>query len=163
MRVSPIGWLSNFRNIVNYAEDQANVSHNHPEAVKASRALAISMHLALNGMSKMMIKEFIEKKYGYNLDPNKCLTPIAAKDASSQGTLPVALSAALHKNSFEKAIRSVVVLGGDTDTIACMCGALSECFHGVPYEISSKVMEYLPPQLSEVVYNFQKAIADKKL
>ena len=50
MRVSPVGvYFNNVKNILDYAEATAVVSHNHPEGIKGAQAVALAVYLAKSG------------------------------------------------------------------------------------------------------------------
>ena len=53
--------------------------------------------------------------------------------------------------SFEDAIRNAISIGGDSDTIGAICGAVAEAFYGVPGDIRDKAMTFLPPHLADVL------------
>jgi ADP-ribosylglycohydrolase len=48
----------------------ASVTHNHPEGIKGAQAVAAAVYLQLNEMFSKdgKIKQFVEEKFGYNLD-----------------------------------------------------------------------------------------------
>ena len=56
-------------------------------------------------------------------------------DVTCGGTMPVALSAFFESTDFEDAIRNAVSVGGDSDTIAAVTGALAEAYYGVPDDL----------------------------
>ena len=65
-------------------------------------------------------------------------------DNSSQTTITAALQAFLAGDSFEDVVRRSVALGGDSDTIASMAGAVAAPFYGgVPEKISGLCDVYL--------------------
>jgi ADP-ribosylglycohydrolase len=56
---------------------------------------------------------------------------------------------------FETAIRNAVSLGGDTDTAACIAGAIAEAFYGgIPKTIEDEVRCRLDKDLLEVANTF---------
>lgn len=77
------------------------------------------------------------------------IRPTYAFDVSCQRTVPEALIAFLDADSFEDAVRNAVSLGGDSDTLACIAGAIADAFYGsVPMSIRSRASAYLPPPTS---------------
>lgn len=57
----------------------------------------------------------------------------------------------------EDAIRKAVSLGGDSDTQACMAGAVAEAYYGViPAEMEQAVTDRLPLELYGVVVKFRE-------
>ena len=52
-------------------------------------------------------------------------------------------------------MRNAVSLGGDTDTMACMAGAIAEAyFGGVPASIAREVQTRLPTEFQRVIDRF---------
>lgn len=69
MRVSAVALKTYDLNDVLYlAKETAVVTHNHPEGIKGAQAVATAIFLAKNGFTKLNIKEYIENKFGYNLN-----------------------------------------------------------------------------------------------
>jgi ADP-ribosylglycohydrolase len=55
-------------------------------------------------------------------------------------------------------VRNAVSLGGDSDTQACIAGAIAEAFYGVPREIKEMVRRILPLDLLETLDRFNGSI-----
>jgi ADP-ribosylglycohydrolase len=68
----------------------------------------------------------------------------------------VAVQAFLESVDFENAIRLAVSVGGDSDTIACITGAIAHAFYGaVPKHLLQPVLDiYMSPDLVEVAMAF---------
>ena len=45
------------------------------------------------------------------------------------------MEAFIESESFEDAIRNVISIGGDSDTLAAITGAIAEAYYGVPDEL----------------------------
>lgn len=56
--------------------------------------------------------------------------------------------------SFEDAIRNAVSLGGDSDTLAAICGGIAEAYYGIPVAIRDKAYSYLDERLIRVIDEF---------
>jgi ADP-ribosylglycohydrolase len=70
--------------------------------------------------------------------------------------VPEAIIAFLDSTSYEDAVRNAVSLGGDSDTLACICGAIAEAFYGgVKEHIFNTVKSKLPDDLLEIITEFQ--------
>ena len=161
MRCSAIGYFCGSINGINlWAKASAEVTHNHPEGVKGAQALASCVWMASHGLSKEEIKDEITEEYGYDL--NKGLNEIGQYvhkfDATCQVTVPEAIIAFLNSESYEDAIEKAILVGGDSDTIACMTGAIAGAYYGVPDYIVREAMSYLPADLIEVVVKFENFI-----
>jgi type I restriction enzyme M protein len=161
MRTSPVAFVSSsLDEALMLAEAQSSVTHNHEEGIKGAKAITAAMYLALNGSSKEEIREHIENNY-YKLDFT--ISSIYRKyrfDVSSQGSVPQAIEAFLEGEDFEDSIRNAICLGGDADTLACMTGAISECFYGFPEDLV--IDTYLPPDLKEIRHNFNSKVIEFK-
>ncbi|MFU8815589.1 MAG: ADP-ribosylglycohydrolase family protein [Pseudomonadales bacterium] len=159
MRVAGIGWLADGADDARaMARAQAAVSHDHADAMAAAEAVAWAIHLLLNGHSARDVRRRLESEFGYDLDPGSALLP-RGFDVSAAGTVEPALAAALHVGDWETAVRSVVGLGGDTDTLACIAGGVAEAAYGLPENIADRVVSYLTPDLLHVVDAFRGRLA----
>ena len=157
MRVSPVAWsFESLTDILTEAECSAKVSHNHPEGIKGAQCLAAAVFLGRTGKSKSEIRDYIVNHFGYNI--NFTLDSIRPKyrtDLSCQGSVPQAVVAFLESENFTDAIRNAISIGGDSDTIGAMTGAMAEAFYGgVPAEILREVWKYLDDDLQEIVQRF---------
>ena len=74
-------------------------------------------------------------------------------DESCQGSVPQALEAFFEADAFEEAIRNAVSIGGDSDTIGAICGAVAGAYYGVSEEIRAKAVTFLPQHLLDVLRN----------
>ena len=159
MRVSPIGFAFNDEEkILEEAKKSAEITHNHEEGIKGAQAIAISIFLARKGKSKKEIKKYIEERFGYDL--NRTIDEIRPNyefDVSCQGSVPESIIAFLESENFEDAIRTAISIGGDSDTIASMTGAISEAYYKtIPKELIEKMNEYLPKDFRKIIHEFKK-------
>jgi len=157
MRVSPVAWaFDNLEAVLKEAERSAEVTHNHPEGIKGAQATAAAVYMARTGKSKEEIKSFISEKFCYNL--NRTIDEIRPSyrfDVTCQGSVPEAIIAFLESTDFENAIRLAVSLGGDSDTIACIAGAISEAYYKkIPDYIATTVLKKLPLEFLEIIAKF---------
>lgn len=152
MRVSPVGlYAETLEEALELAEITASVSHNHPEGVKGAQAIAASVFLCKEGQSKQKIKEYVEETFGYNLHRTIAeIRPRYGFDVSCQGSVPEAIIAFLEGNSFEEVIRLAISLGGDSDTIGAMAGAIAACRYPIPEEIAEKCNRLLTEDLRDI-------------
>jgi len=157
MRVSPVGFAFDTEKDVLYqAKKTAEITHNHPEGIKGAQAAALAVFLARTGHDKADIRKQITRRFEYDLDRTvDKIRPAYAFDISCQGTVPEAIIAFLDSVSYEDAVRNAVSLGGDSDTLACITGAIAEAFYGtVPTFIRTKVKDLLPPDLWAITDQF---------
>ena len=68
--------------------------------------------------------------------------------------LAQALQAFLESTDFEDAIRNAISIGGDSDTIAAMTGAVAEAFYGIPDELIDRLLPFVDERMMDVVRRF---------
>ena len=156
MRVSPVGlYAKTLDDALVLAEISASVSHNHPEGIKGAQAIAASVFLCKDGKSKQEIKEYVEETFGYNLSRTiDDIRPNYYFDVSCQGSVPEAIIAFLERNSFEEVIRLAISIGGDSDTIGCMAGAIAACRYPIPDDIAKRCDSLLTEDLRDMKDRF---------
>lgn len=152
MRVSPVAWAFNdLENVEKFAAISAGVSHNHPEGIKGAQATAGAIYLARTGKNKDEIKNYIVKRYGYDLSRTLDeIRPDYYHVESCQGTVPEAITAFLEADNFEDALRKAVSLGGDSDTLTAITASIAEGMWGIPAEIEEKILPLLDVFLRDV-------------
>jgi len=153
MRVSPVALLASSLDEVDaMANATAEVTHNHPEGMRGTRALAGAVWLARQGLSAEELREQISQRYGYDLTSS-----VAALSADfgftvlAEETVPMAIIAALEATSWESAVANAVQIGGDADTLACMAGAIAEARFGLPAPYAQKALQYLTAEMVQVL------------
>lgn len=162
MRVAAVGWLvGDEAEALARAAAQAAVSHDHPDAVAAAQAVALAILLARQGLPRAALRRRVAADFGYDLAPERALAG-GGFDISAAGTVPPALTAALEAEGWEAAVRSAVRLGGDTDTLACITGAVAEAVHGLPAAIAETARRYLTDDLRDVLARFEGAMKTRK-
>lgn len=171
MRVSPVGYFAESESdCLRLAEWSAKVTHDHPEGIKGAQAIALAIYLARRGEIKQYIKKRIEDEFGYNLnheisdyatlDGTKVVSRAHKFDATCQTTVPEALVAFLKSESYDEAIDNALIIGGDSDTIADMAGAVAGAYYGIPDWITEKAMSHLTEDLYDVVVKFEARLAE---
>lgn len=166
MRVSPVGmYAQSMEECLSLAKTSAGVTHNHPEGIKGAQAIAASVFLArtsgdaFSEATKACIKSFVEAHFAYDLDFTVDeIRPAYRFDVSCQGSCPQAIRAYLEGKDFEDAIRLAVSIGGDSDTIACMTGAIAGAAGQIPEEIAKKAYDILTPDLQRILDKFERAL-----
>lgn len=157
MRVSACGWAGRTLDEVKaMSRAVTEVTHNHPEGIKGAEATAVATFLARTGTPMDDIKAVVVRDYyplDFTLDEIK---PTYEFDVSCQGSVPQALEAFFESNSFEDAIRNAISIGGDSDTIGAICGAVAGAYYGVPADIRAKAESFLDPFLIETLNKFEK-------
>jgi ADP-ribosylglycohydrolase len=154
MRVSPVAYAArDEQECLALAEESAAVTHNHLEGIKGAQATAWATWAALQGHAGYSIKEEVEERFGYDLQRD-WFTGYQF-DVTCQGSVPPALICAFTASDYEDFIRQAVSIGGDTDTIGAIGGAVAEALFGVPKEIASETRARLDGFIIEVLDRFR--------
>ena len=157
MRVAAVGWArDDLEAVLEEAGASARVTHDHPEGVKGAQATAAAIFLGRTGKDKEAIRAYLQQRFGYDLARTvDAIRPGYQFDVSCQGSVPEAIIAFLDSANFEDAVRNAVSLGGDSDTQACITGAIAEAYYGgVPPAIRAETLSRLDPALSAVLEAF---------
>ena len=151
MRVSAIGWLyDTLEQVVEEATKSAMPTHNHPEGIKGAVATASAVFIARTDGKKAML-EAMKNYYPHWDEPRLGENEF---NETCQGTMPIVLGIINKANSFEEAIRYAIAVGGDSDTIGAIVGGIAEAIWGVPEQMQSEAMRYLPYDMVAIVEQF---------
>ena len=156
MRISPVGFAGRSESeIISLSETITGVSHNHEEGLKGAEAAALAIYMARSGYRKSEIRDRITRDY-YPLD----FTIDEIRDTyqfneTCQETVPQAIEAFLESTSFEDAIRTAISVGGDSDTLAAITGAIAEGYYGVPSWIIEEALSYMDEELLAIYNDWQ--------
>ena len=157
MRVSPCGFAAkSLEEAILLARTVTQVTHNHPESMKAAEAVISAIYLARAGKTLDEIRDYITERYyriDFTLDE---IRPSYHFDVSCQGSVPQAFAALFESSGFEDAIRNAISIGGDSDTIAAITGSMAEAYYGVPEEIRQQAFEFLDADLRNVIQKFEE-------
>ena len=163
MRVSAAGWLyDSLERTREVARATAEVTHNHPEGVKGADATASVIFLGRTGTPKEKIKEFVKKEFDYNLSESLDEMRLRHEHVETcMDSLPKALVSFFEGESYEDVVRNAVSLGGDTDTLGAIAGAMAEAYYGIPVRIVCEGNSFIFSQyqdMKEVLERFNAAI-----
>jgi ADP-ribosylglycohydrolase len=159
MRVSPVGFAFNTKEkVLEEAKKTAEVSHNHPEGIKGAQATALAVFLAHQQTSMDDIKEEIENTFEYDL--SRTLNEIRPEynfEISCQKSVPESIIAFLESTDYEDAIRKSISLGGDSDTMACITGAIAQAYYKtIPKQIVETVYSMIPEAFKKIIILFEE-------
>lgn len=84
------------------------------------------------------------------------IRPFYDYDITCQGTVPQAMQAFFESDSFEDAIRNAISIGGDSDTLAAITGAVAEGYYGVPDDLKETALSYLDDRLLDITERFEE-------
>lgn len=163
MRISPVGFVAGTElEATSLSGTITSVTHDHEEGIKGAEATVIAIFLALNGFTKSEIRDRISNEY-YSLDFTiDEIRPTYKFNETCQKTVPQAIECFLESDSFEDAIRIAISLGGDSDTIAAITGAMAEAYYGVPDDIRHKGLAYLDEELRSIYDQWEKFIGKER-
>ena len=155
MRVSPVGWaFEDEAKILEEARRSAAVSHDHPEGIKGAQAIALGVWILRRSGSKEELVERLGSWYDLSGSVEE-IRKTNRFDETCQVTVPQAIVCFLEAESFEDTIRNAVSIGGDSDTIGAMAGALGEAYFGVPSDLKAAARGYLPGDMIGTLDRFE--------
>ena len=132
------------------AERCAAVTHNHPEGIKGAQSITACIWLAKEGKTIEEIRKYVEDhfyKLDFTLDE---IRPTYEFNEICQDSCPQAIEAFLESASFEDAIRNAISIGGDSDTLAAMTGAIAEAYYK-PTGLKEIADKYLDKYLQSII------------
>lgn len=153
MRVGPAGVLArSMAEAADLARRVTVVTHDHPEGIKGAVATAEAIFLARQGESSESIRDHVARTHGYDMNrTTDQIRPIYHFNETCQETVPEALICALEGRDFERAIRLSISIGGDSDTVAAIAGAVAEARFGVPPAIAEAARAKLPQDMLGII------------
>lgn len=162
MRVSACGYVGrSIEEVIALSRAVTEITHNHPEGIKGAEATAVAVFLARTGRSMLEIQDYIVKHYykiGFTLDS---IRDDYEFDVTCQGTVPQAMEAFFESTNFEDAIRNAISLGGDSDTLAAITGAVAEAYYGVPATLRKHALTFLDGYLMKILLEFENRYMPK--
>lgn len=160
MRVSPVGFYArSLDEALDLAKISAEVTHNHPEGIKGAQAIAAAVFLTRQGKTKEELRKYLETTFDYDLHRTiDEIRPDYTYDVSCMGSVPEAIIAYLDSHDFESAIRNAVSIGGDSDTIGAMAGAIAQAAYDMPKALAGYCYGLLTPTLRHMLDNFERKI-----
>lgn len=156
MRISAVGLLARTeQEAVDWADYFTVVTHDQADAIAAARAVSLAIYWARQQVDAAEIANRLIERFGYNLKQTPDdIRPTYKHTESSAGSVPQAIVCALQSTSYEDALRNAVSIGGDSDTIAAIAGSIAEVLHGIPEDIRSAGLNYLPSDMKAVIEAF---------
>lgn len=163
MRVSPTAWAyNNIDDVLYAAQASAMPSHNHPEAIKAAKAIAHAIFLARNKTDKkIIVNDILHDVYDYPVLSSEELKDFYDFNITCQSSMPVVICTFNESNSFEECILNAIRFGGDTDTNAAVVGSIAEAYYGIPEDFIHIARLYLESDLLDIVDKFESTFSQK--
>jgi len=142
--------------VLRETEKSAAVPYNHPEGIKGAQCVALALFRAGQAWDKEAIKRETEERFCYDLSRSLGdIRPGYGFDVTCQGSVPEALIAFLEAEDFEDTLRNAISLGGDSDTQACIAGAVAEAFFGgIPASLCEAVFRNLDAFQTDILERF---------
>ncbi len=157
VRVSPVSWaFDDLESVEWFADISAVVTHDNPEALRGAQCVAGSVFLARTGHSKDDIRAYITGKHGYELRTIDEIRGNYVYSSSCPGSLPEAFSAFLEGENFEDVVRIAISLGGESDSLAAIAGAIAEPFFGIPTLIQVNAFNKLRHHMKHIVQKWEQ-------
>ncbi len=158
-RISPIGFAAqSVEEALKEAEKSTRITHNVPERITAAKAAAASIFMCKQAGTKKEIKTFIGQAFDYDFSltvadwKKRKITP-----ESEVSPVQPALAAFMEASDYEEAIRLAIVIGGPTNTIASIAGALAEAyFKHIPKSIIKRALSRLAPEMQAILTRFEE-------
>jgi ADP-ribosyl-[dinitrogen reductase] hydrolase len=150
MRIAPVGLRYSVpRTVAILARVDAGITHDSKEAREAAVGLAVAvsaladrlrkeeaLQAALGQMEPSVVRDALEPGAPVSYDESK------GPGAHVVESLPAAFRVFMATDSYEEAVVEAIRLGGDTDTVAAMVGALAGTYYGFE-EIPEKYLDSL--------------------
>ena len=157
MRVCPIALAGqSIDQVLEEARKSAIVTHNHPQGVKGAQAIALAIFLAKKGWSKKRIKTRIQDRFHYGLDRSHAsLLKGNTIGPTCKETVPAAFISFLESVNYLDAVHKAMSIGGDTDTLGSIAGAMAAAYYNdIPPSIVKETRKRLTSELRRVVDKF---------
>lgn len=149
MRSCPIGVCPYEFEIIKRAKIQAKITHNTPEGITSSVAIALAAHYCLyNKGPKSGLIDFLrsQEPTAHLFENNNDLWPKAARVTSEAiPCVKAAISAVIRNNSLSDCLKECIDYTGDVDSVAAMAGGILSC--------SKEVIRDLPCHLYDKLEN----------
>jgi poly(ADP-ribose) glycohydrolase ARH3 len=150
MRIAPVGifYYDDIDRLRETAYKSSHITHSHELGKEGAALQAFSIALAMQGRVKkegmlLELKEFVENEVYKEkirkiemffekvaeVDKKKVISELGSGEEAFN-SVPTAIYSFIRADSFKDAVVYAVSLGGDTDTIGAMTGAISGAYYG---------------------------------
>jgi ADP-ribosylglycohydrolase/transcriptional regulator with XRE-family HTH domain len=167
MRVSPIAYYAkDLKQCLELARISAEVTHNGEEGIRGACAIAAAIFLHLHGKTKDEVKQLISEMFPmYDLNRRvDDIRPTYGRPHNCDNVVPESIICFLEGKDYEDTVRLAISLGGDTDTMGSMSGAIAAAKVEIPQEFAERACRLLPLELKKILgefYSRYKASFDK--
>lgn len=166
MRASPCGLIAaSLDEALELAKISAEITHDHPEGIKGAQATAAAVYLAKTRHSMDEIRAYVHENF-YPMD-RTCdeIRPTYRFEATCQKSVPESIIAFLESESYEDAIRKVISLGGDADTMGAITGGIAWTFYRFQTdesltedmrELQNLAKDFMPKDFIQTIAEFDR-------
>lgn len=162
MRISPVAYVSNTEAEVKLlSQIVTGTTHNDPEGLKGGEVTALAVFKALHGATKEDIQKMVKSYYPGDYSVEE-LHRTYAFEPSCQKTVPEGMQCFFESEDYESAIRNVMYIGGDCDTLGAIVGAVAGAYYGIPEWIQEKALSMMPDYMVEDYEDFKAMYMDKE-
>ena len=144
MRISAIGYLFDTEEEVIREAALATIpTHNSKEAKQAATIIALMIFYFRKGLSKNEVYDLLNLSAVY--------TPFTRFNTTCRETLSNVLYAIFYSTSFEDALRLILLMGGDTDTNACIVASVCEALYGISDNLVKEAEAKIPEKFTRIL------------
>lgn len=162
MRISPVAYVANTEEEVKLlSRIVTGTTHNDPEGLKGGEVTALAVFKALHGATKEDIQEMVRSYYPGEYSVEE-LHKTYKFEPSCQKTVPEGMQCFFESEDYESAIRNVMYIGGDCDTLGAIVGAVAGAYYGIPEWIQEKALSMMPDYMVEDYEDFKTTYMDKE-
>jgi len=155
MRISPLALTAKSLNsLEKEIEKSCSCTHGHPDGISGAKLIAMAIFLVKQGNSKYDVKCKLEKHFNISFD--KKISELDKSSTLAKDSTYNAFICFLEGTSFFDTMMKAISLGGDTDTVASMSGAIAE-FYYPRKEIKAQfslLVNYLDEDTKRVLEDF---------
>lgn len=149
MRISPVGYLFDTEEeVIKNTVLVTKTSHNSELAIENAKIIALMIFYFRKGLTK----EEVYKKLNLKID----YIPFTKFNMICEETIGNCLYVIYNSKSFSDAIRKTLLLGGDTDTNACIVGSVAEAIYGMKKHEKEDAVKGLPNNFIKILKKVYK-------
>ena len=162
MRISPVAYVANTEAEVKLlSRIVTGTTHNDLEGLKGGEVTALAVFKALHGVTKEDIQKMVKSYYPGEYSVEE-LHRTYTFEPSCQKTVPEGMQCFFESEDYESAIRNVMYIGGDCDTLGDIVGAVAGAYYGIPKWIQEKALSMMPDYMVEDYEDFKTMYMDKE-
>jgi ADP-ribosyl-[dinitrogen reductase] hydrolase len=140
MRSVPLGLIADKEELLLKAEMQSKITHDSPEGIFSSQAVALSVYYFKNKIgTKDNLQKYLEDEFGLAIDGNK--TTRCACDALE--TIDAVITVLNQSSSMYEIIDKSILMGGDTDSVASIACGIASMSNEFDKSLPSYMYDYI--------------------